>query len=88
VGEAVERGAQEAPRGNDSAGSSGDGQRATQVRIVSDGTPAGTRLYVGDVPVTGVTYVGWFLGAGEHFARVRVDLAGVPVDLRGEVQEP
>lgn len=54
------------------------------LRIVSDGTSAGTRVETADgVPVDRVTSVAWMLEGGRP-ARAVVTLMSVPVELVGE----
>lgn len=57
-----------------------------KLRIVSDGTPVGSRVETEDgVPVDGVMAVAWTIEAGQ-MARAVVTLLRVPVELVGEAE--
>lgn len=64
---------------------------ARKIRIVSDGTPKGTKIIdeaSGEL-IGGVSAVRW-VATGRELAKVTIDFVGalVPVDLIGEVEEP
>lgn len=59
-----------------------------KLKIVSDGTPAGTRLEdEHGNGVDGVTSLSWEMDAEFQEAAVRVELARIPVELAGEVTD-
>lgn len=59
-------------------------QPASNVRIVSDGTPQGTKVYTGDREITGVRSVSWSASA-EGIPVAQLELVGVQIDALGEV---
>lgn len=55
-----------------------------RVRIESDGTPLGTRVFVDDVQLTTVTKVSWSLEVDDQLAACTLELVGVDVKLTAE----
>jgi hypothetical protein len=63
-------------------------ERQTRLRITSDGTPRGTRVFTEDgTLVRGVQLVAWHLSTGE-LARCTIEVRAVAVDLVGEGSMP
>lgn len=59
-----------------------------KIRIVSDGTLGGTRVFdENDQPIERVTVIDWHAEAGS-FATATLQFLGVPVEVVGEVAEP
>lgn len=54
-----------------------------EARIVSDGTPQGTTVHVGDHQLTNVQHVAWELDVSDQYAVATITLGLVEVDLRG-----
>lgn len=62
-------------------------EKRTRLRIVSDGTPVGTKIYTEDgALLRGVQMVNWHLEIG-GFATVQVELVGVPLDVVGLLED-
>lgn len=60
----------------------------TRLRVTSDGTPRGTRVFTEDgTLIRGVQLVAWHLSTGE-LARCTIEVRGVAVDLVGEGSMP
>lgn len=62
---------------------------ARKIRIVSDGTPGGTRVIdeASGEDIRGIRAIRWEV-TGKDIAKVSLDFVKVPVDLVGEVEEP
>lgn len=58
----------------------------SRVKIVSDGTPQGTRVEVDGETVLNVTHVQWSLDASEYGSHAVVTIADVELDLTTEVE--
>lgn len=57
---------------------------ATKIRIESDGTAPGTKVFAGDREIRGLTRVAWTCEPGK-LAVATVEMSGVEVDLVGDV---
>lgn len=62
--------------------------RPVEARIVSDGSPQGTRVYLGpaDQELANVQHVTWDLDVGDAFATATITLGLVEVDLVGHAR--
>ena len=58
----------------------------SKVRIVSDGTPAGTKVFAGDAEVANISKIEWKLDANDGFAKAIVTIDLVEIDVVVEVE--
>ena len=60
-----------------------------KIKIVSDGTPIGTKVIDEETgeTINGVVSVGWNICVGTGFARAYIELLNIPVELVGEIKE-
>lgn len=61
-------------------------ERPLEARIVSDGTPTGTTVWIGEQRLGNVQHVTWDLDVGDQYATATITLGLVEVDLHGHAR--
>ena len=59
----------------------------SNVKIVSDGTSQGTKVFVGDSELKGVTFVSFDISANDSVSRFRIEGIASKVELYREASE-